>query len=283
MTRKTEHKKNLALWKAVSFYSLRSQCFIGKGIPIINLRQLSDRLRFIKAIPVPVNRWRLLVNRGPGGKVMGLMTKWDKKSTIIVLPLEKMNSPIAKKLIVCPSPHLPQTVSLMAATLFWLHDTNSCDTIIKTEHGGCWYPGTYLVPGHLQLAWRHRLIDTSGVSVLMNRHDSNSNSRVPVWAIQSLLGPVLPICCFNETLPNTVFFYFHFDGLVQDCSYSSANALESLQSCTKPSIYLFPAPPYLFPWGPAQHCIFYIFIFSSLLHLTYFHVHVMRRRQSCSA
>ena len=28
----------------------------------------------------------------------------------------------------------------------------------------------------------------------------------------------------------------HFDGLVQDCSISIANALEILQSCTKPSI-----------------------------------------------
>ena len=29
----------------------------------------------------------------------------------------------------------------------------------------------------------------------------------------------------------------HIDGLVQDCSISIANALEILQSCTKPSIY----------------------------------------------
>ena len=29
----------------------------------------------------------------------------------------------------------------------------------------------------------------------------------------------------------------HIDGLVQDCSNSSALALELLQSCTKPSIY----------------------------------------------
>ena len=29
----------------------------------------------------------------------------------------------------------------------------------------------------------------------------------------------------------------HFDGLVQDCSNSISNALELLQSCTKPSIY----------------------------------------------
>ena len=29
----------------------------------------------------------------------------------------------------------------------------------------------------------------------------------------------------------------HFDGLVQDCSISSALAMEILQSCTKPLIY----------------------------------------------
>ena len=31
----------------------------------------------------------------------------------------------------------------------------------------------------------------------------------------------------------------HFDGLVQDSSNSIANALELLQSCTKPSIYIY--------------------------------------------
>ena len=31
------------------------------------------------------------------------------------------------------------------------------------------------------------------------------------------------------------------DGLVQDCSISTANALEILQSCTKPSIYIWPS------------------------------------------
>ena len=33
------------------------------------------------------------------------------------------------------------------------------------------------------------------------------------------------------------FVIYHFDGLVQHCSISNANALEILQSCTKPSIY----------------------------------------------
>ena len=30
----------------------------------------------------------------------------------------------------------------------------------------------------------------------------------------------------------------YIDDLVHDCSYSIANALELLQSCTKPSLYL---------------------------------------------
>ena len=31
--------------------------------------------------------------------------------------------------------------------------------------------------------------------------------------------------------------FLHIDGLMQDCNNSIANALELLQSCTKPSIY----------------------------------------------
>ena len=38
---------------------------------------------------------------------------------------------------------------------------------------------------------------------------------------------------------------FHIDGSVQDCSISIANALEILQSCTKPSIYLVLKGPIL--------------------------------------
>ena len=42
----------------------------------------------------------------------------------------------------------------------------------------------------------------------------------------------------------------YFDGLVQDCSNSIANALELLQSCTKPSIcgLLFVLEPYGMHW-----------------------------------
>ena len=41
-----------------------------------------------------------------------------------------------------------------------------------------------------------------------------------------------------------VFMNMHFDGLVQDCSNSSALAVGLLQSCAKPSIYTF----YTRPW-----------------------------------
>ena len=37
-------------------YLLRRRCLISNGIPIINLRQSCDRLRFIMEIPIPVRR-----------------------------------------------------------------------------------------------------------------------------------------------------------------------------------------------------------------------------------
>ena len=48
----------------LGLYSLRRRRLISIGIPIVNLRRSSDRLRFIMGIPIPVRR-RLLVNRGP--------------------------------------------------------------------------------------------------------------------------------------------------------------------------------------------------------------------------
>ena len=39
----------------------------------------------------------------------------------------------------------------------------------------------------------------------------------------------------------------HIDGSVQDCSNSSALAMELLQSCTKPSMYLYVFAFYMFP------------------------------------
>ena len=41
---------------------------------------------------------------------------------------------------------------------------------------------------------------------------------------------------YVHTLAN---IYAYIDGLVQDCSNSIANALELLQSCNEPSIYIY--------------------------------------------
>ena len=46
------------------------------------------------------------------------------------------------------------------------------------------------------------------------------------------------------------YIIINFDGLVQDCSISIANALEILQSCTKPSIYGFMQFIYIYSPGP---------------------------------
>ena len=49
----------------LGIHTLRRHGLIGIGIPVINLRQWSDRLRFIMWIPMPVRR-RLWGNRGTG-------------------------------------------------------------------------------------------------------------------------------------------------------------------------------------------------------------------------
>ena len=46
----------------------------------------------------------------------------------------------------------------------------------------------------------------------------------------------LTLCCFCRWFIY-VMCYYHFEGLLQDCSNSSALALELLQSCTEPSIW----------------------------------------------
>ena len=42
----------------------------------------------------------------------------------------------------------------------------------------------------------------------------------------------------------------YFDGLVQDCSISIANALEILQPCTKPSVSWSNLTPFAWTWRP---------------------------------
>ena len=59
----------------------RHHLIVGMGIPIINLRQLSDRLSFIIKILVPVRRC-ILVNRGPLVLVMADCGKQQMHITV---------------------------------------------------------------------------------------------------------------------------------------------------------------------------------------------------------
>ena len=47
---------------------------------------------------------------------------------------------------------------------------------------------------------------------------------------------IAPLSCLQH-VDNWIRVPYNIDGLVQDCSNSSANALDLLQSCTEPSMY----------------------------------------------
>ena len=70
------------------------------------------------------------------------------------------------------------------------------------------------------------------------RDESMNSSR---WATESsksfrsIWG--MPKRHDDKSVNVVIILFSYFDGLVPDCSISSANALEILQSCTKPSIW----------------------------------------------
>ena len=62
------------------------------------------------------------------------------------------------------------------------------------------------------------------------------------WVNQFHFCNFLNKAIFEFLVNRPVYIFYHtshIDGLVQDCSNSSALAMELLQSCTKPSILLF--------------------------------------------
>ena len=61
--RSTCPRVRIQIQKMQGLYSLRIRRLISIGIPTINMRRSSDRLRFIMGITIPVRR--RLVNRGP--------------------------------------------------------------------------------------------------------------------------------------------------------------------------------------------------------------------------
>ena len=77
-------------------------------------------------------------------------------------------------------------------------------------------------------------------NLLDSEHHIYKQIFVPKSPQQNLLpAPVLSYTIYNKSClvgPSCSYMYHHLDGSVQDCSISIANALEILQSCTKPSI-----------------------------------------------
>ena len=68
--------------KPLGLYSLRRRRLISIGIPIINLRRSSDRLRFVMGIPIPVRR-RLLSEKRPWVKKAQIITFYSWQGLVI--------------------------------------------------------------------------------------------------------------------------------------------------------------------------------------------------------
>ena len=78
--------------------------------------------------------------------------------------------------------------------------------------------------------------DLLGLLVLTFTHLDKISVRFFCGRCSSLLYSVLQQSWSGDVLVSSYQSIHHIDGLVQDCSNSSALAMELLQSCTKPSI-----------------------------------------------
>ena len=67
----------------------------------------------------------------------------------------------------------------------------------------------------------------NGLTLLVPKYEYSRQTRSVPW----LLMPWLLLCQFFRS--------YGIDSLVQDCSNTSALAMELLQSCTKPSMYIY--------------------------------------------
>ena len=87
-------------------------------------------------------------------------------------------------------------------------------------------------PGYWRTAWAYSKQETENWL-------SNAESISMSWChyVTSLLCQEQP-----QSWQHKSKHQWHLNGLVQDCSNSSALAMELLQSCTKPSIYLLESP-----------------------------------------
>ena len=88
--------------------------------------------------------------------------------------------------------------------------------------------------------FRETSINTDRDTRSQRRYVFLSSTDSTVLACAGFHGDVLTLTkLLDARLKVRLQGIFHIDGLVQDCSISSALAMEILQSCTKPLIYLF--------------------------------------------
>ena len=72
--------------------------------------------------------------------------------------------------------------------------------------------------------------ETTGDWIPLTQRDNNAESFSMSWCHHELgVADDVTVPCFLQ-------WKLYIDGLVQDCSNSSALAMELLQSCTKPSV-----------------------------------------------
>ena len=91
--------------------------------------------------------------------------------------------------------------------------------------------------------WRgHRI--PLGIHFLQLRHECTTRNVIVLWTVKCSLSSTSRLHSPMHFTISLVICYIA--GLVQDCSNSSALAMELLQSCTKPSIY---SQPYLPSWS----------------------------------
>ena len=110
-------------------------------------------------------------------------------------------------------------------------------TLIYVHHvqylNQCWFIVTWGL--NTKLLWNcdhtrhikfmlHKVLDSRYI-IPPVWHQAITWTSADLWSV----GTLTPNCC-------EIVIKIHIDGLLQDCSNSIANALELLQSCTKPSM-----------------------------------------------
>ena len=112
--------------------------------------------------------------------------------------------------------------------------------ILCIQYHGCWWPGNTRIQGisedDIELMWMEYCI--AGIGRVKASNFMCLCAISSAWWFSWEDTYAVELCLFLHQQIKLI-DYRYVDGLVQDCSISSALALEILQSCTKPSISSF--------------------------------------------